>query len=166
LAEIGVLEPDSRSELLDGQIIDTPRITPLHASTVHHLGQLIGHISNHWLLIIHGEVVLDEYTQLQPDLMMVKPRSDSYCNQHPSPEDVFLLVEVADNSLDFDRIEKLPAYARAGVAEVWIVNLNEATIEVYREPNFTGYGSKNVLHAEKKATHKLSPTWNWILLNC
>src|ERR1700728_4240369 len=82
LAEIGVLEPDSRSELLDGQIIDTPRITPLHASTVHHLGQLIGHISDHWLLIIHGEVVLDEYTQLQPDLMMVKPRSDSYCNQH------------------------------------------------------------------------------------
>ena len=56
-----------------------------------------------------------------------------------------MLVEVSDTTLDYDREEKLPAYGRAGVAEVWIINLKDAVIEVYRDPHFTGYGSKTVL---------------------
>ncbi|MCX6930119.1 MAG: Uma2 family endonuclease, partial [Verrucomicrobia bacterium] len=72
-------------------------------------------------------------------------------SRYPQPDDVFLLIEVSDTTLDYDRAEKLPAYGRAGVSEVWIVNLQNATIEVYREPHFTGYGSKAVLQAGEQA---------------
>ena len=64
---------------------------------------------------------------------------------------MLLLIEVADASLDYDREDKLPAYGRAGVPEVWIVNLNELTVEIYREPNFTGYGSKTILREGDQA---------------
>jgi Uma2 family endonuclease len=79
--------------------------------------------------------------------MLLKPAADDYTSRHPRPDDVFLLIEVSDTTLDYDRTEKLPAYGRAGVAEVWIVNLNDSTIEAYREPHFTGYGSKTLLRA-------------------
>jgi Uma2 family endonuclease len=79
--------------------------------------------------------------------MLLKAAPDDYTSRHPQPDDVFLLIEVSDTTLDYDHEEKLHAYGRASVAEVWIVNLNETTIEVYREPHFTGYGSKTILRA-------------------
>jgi Uma2 family endonuclease len=151
LAEIGVLKPDARVELLEGQVIDTPHVTPLHAGTLARLAQLFGHTAEKWLLVVRSEVVLNEYSQLQPDLMMVEPRSDYYSNRHPGPEDVYLLVEVSDTSLTTDREVKLPAYGRAGIPEVWIVNLLEQTIEVYREPHFSGYATKTVLRTGETA---------------
>ena len=78
---------------------------------------------------------------------MSKRQRDDYTSRHPQPEDVFLLIEVSDTTLDYDRDEKLPAYGRAGVAEVWLVNLVDGTIEVYREPHFTGYGARMVRRA-------------------
>ena len=86
---------------------------------------------------------LDEHSEPQPDLMLLKPAADYYRKRHPLPEDVFLLVEVSDTTLELDREEKLPAYGRAGILEVWIVDLNHATIEVYREPHFTGYSQQD-----------------------
>jgi Uma2 family endonuclease len=157
LAEIGVLKPDARVELLDGQVTDAPRVTPLHAGTVARMAQFFGPTAEEWLLVIRAEVVLDEYSQLQPDLMMVEPRLDYYSKRHPGPEDVYLLVEVSDTSLTIDREEKLPAYGRAGIKEVWIVNLMEQTIEVDREPHFTGYGSKTVLRAGDIAAPEAFP---------
>jgi Uma2 family endonuclease len=84
--------------------------------------------------------------------MLLKRIPNYYSKHHPGPKDVLLLVEVADASLDYGRQEKLPAYARAGIPEVWIVNLNELTVEIYREPNFTGYTSKTILRAGDQAT--------------
>ena len=94
---------------------------------------------------------LDDHSEPQPDLVLAKPAPDSYRKRHPQPEDVFLLVEVSDSTLETDQEDKIPAYGRAGIPEVWIVNLNELTVEVYREPNFTGYGSKTVLSAGEQA---------------
>ena len=89
--------------------------------------------------------------------MLLKPAGDDYTSRHPQPDDVFLLIEVSDTTLDYDRQEKLPAYGRAGIVEVWLVNLNESTIEVYREPHFTGYGSKTILRAGDTARPKAFP---------
>lgn len=82
--------------------------------------------------------------------MLLKRAPDYYASHHPSPEDVFLLIEVSDTTLELDRNTKLPLYGRAGIAEAWLVNLVEQTIEVYGEPNFTGYGSKRILRAGEK----------------
>jgi Uma2 family endonuclease len=65
---------------------------------------------------------------------------------------VFLVIEVAEASLDYDREEKLPAYGRAGIPEAWILNLRAKTLEVYREPHFSGYGSNTTLHTGDTAS--------------
>jgi Uma2 family endonuclease len=148
MAKTGVLRPDARVELLNGEIIDTSPIGPFHGSITKFLSQFFSNAAKgRWLMAVQDPVRLDEHSEPQPDLMLLKPVPDFYRQRHPQPEDVFLLIEVSDSTLEADQTEKLPAYGRAGVAEVWIVNLNDVTIEVYREPHFTGYGSKTVLRA-------------------
>ena len=90
-------------------------------------------------------LTLDDQSEPQPDVMLLRSVPDDYANRHPRPSDVFLLVEVADTSLQLDRREKLPAYGRAGIPEVWIVNLVEGAVEVYREPHDAGYGTTSIL---------------------
>jgi len=89
--------------------------------------------------------------------MLLKPLPDDYTSRHPRAEDVLLLIEVSDTTLDYDLQEKLPAYGRAGIPEVWIVNLKNGTIEIYLEPHFTGYGSRAVLRASERAVPRTFP---------
>ncbi len=146
MAQAGVLDPDARVELLDGQIIDMSPSGPFHGGVVKRLIRLFAGLSKgRWVVAAQDPTHLDDYSEPQPDLMLLKPAADDYTGHHPGPGDTYLLIEVADSSLARDREEKLPAYGRAGIPEVWIVNLVEETIEVYREPNLTGYGSRQVL---------------------
>jgi Uma2 family endonuclease len=158
MAATGVLKPDARVELLDGKIIDMSPIGPLHGGVTNHLTDLFTSAARgRWMVAVQNPVHLDDHSEPQPDLMLLQRRPDYYASRHPRPEDVYLLVEVADTSLDFDREDKLPAYARAGIAEVWIVNLAEQTIEVYREPHLTGYGASAVLRAGDTASPAAFP---------
>ena len=153
MAEAGVLKPDVRVELLDGKIIDMPPIGPLHGGSVNRLIRLFSTLAEgRWLVSAQNPVRLHRHSEPQPDLMLLKPASDDYMSRHPRPDDVILLIEVADTSLAYDREEKLPAYGHAGVAEVWIVNLADQVIEVYREPHFAGYSKTKVLRAGEKAS--------------
>jgi Uma2 family endonuclease len=148
MGETGVLPPDARVELLDGEIIDMSPIGPFHSGVTKYLIKVFSNAAKErWVLAVADPVRLDDYSEPQPDIMLVKLNSDFYRNKHPEPSDVYLLIEVADSSLERDLLEKLPKYARAGIPEVWIINLNDETIEIYRQPNFTAYGSKAVLSA-------------------
>jgi Uma2 family endonuclease len=152
MAETGVLRPGARVELLNGEIIDMSPIGPFHGGVSKYLNQLFtAAAKGRWVTAVQDPVRLDDHSEPQPDLMLLKPLPDFYRKRHPHPEDVYLLVEVSDTTLAADRGEKLPAYGRAGIKEVWIVNLTEQTIEIYREPHFTGYGSKTVLRAGDNA---------------
>lgn len=158
MAETGVLPPDARVELLDGEIVDMMPIGSFHAGTTHRLNRLFSRFGNgRWLVSVQSPLRLNQHAEPQPDLMLLKPHTDDYTSRHPSPEDVFLLVEVADSSLAIDREQKLPAYGRAGVREVWLVNLVNRTVEVHREPHFTGYGSVTVLQAGDAAQPEAFP---------
>ena len=153
MAETGVLRPGMRVELLDGRIMDMSPIGPFQGSITKYLNQLFtGAAKGRWLVAVQDPIRLDDHSEPQPDLALLKPAGDFYRQRHPVPTDVFLLIEVADSSLENDQEHKLPAYGRAGVPEVWTVNLNELTLEVYREPNFTGYGGKAILRAGDHAT--------------
>lgn len=153
MVETGVLKPDSRVELLDGKIIDMMPIGPFHGGSVNRLIRIFSKPSaGRWLVSAQNPVRLDDYSEPQPDLMLLKPAADDYTSRHPGPEEVFLLIEVADTTLPYDRGQKLPRYGGAGIAEVWIVNLVEKTVEVYREPHFSGYGSERVLRSGDKAS--------------
>jgi Uma2 family endonuclease len=158
MGETGVLPPDARVELLDGEISDMSPIGPYHGGVTKYLNKAFSKAANErWVTVVADPVRLDDYSEPQPDIMLVKPSGDLYRKAHPQPADVFLLIEVADTSLLRDVNEKLPAYGRSGIAEVWIVNLNDETIEVYRQPHFSGYGSKAVLSAGDVAKPQAFP---------
>lgn len=152
MAETGVLRPDARVELLDGKIIDMSPIGPFHGGLVKRLSRMFNlKAKGRWIVSIQDPLRLDAHSEPEPDVMLLKPSADDYTSRHPQPDDVFLLIEVSDTTLDFDHSEKLPAYGRSGLTEVWIVNLNDSTIEVYRDPHFTGYASKTILRAGEQA---------------
>ena len=158
MAETGVLRPDAQVELLDGRILDMSPIGPFHGSVVNRLSRLFNlKASERWLVSTQAPLHLDDLSEPQPDVMLLRPEADDYASRHPGPNDVFLLIEVSDTTLDYDRSEKLPAYGRSGVREVWIVNLNEKSIELYRDPNFTGYGSQAVLRPGDAASVQAFP---------
>ncbi len=151
MAETGVLRPDARVELLAGRIIDMSPTGSTHAGTVKRFIRIFTKLARDRSAISAQDPLrLDDHSEPEPDFMLLKPSADDYIGRHPKPDEVFLLVEVADASLEYDREEKLPAYGHAGVAEVWIVNLRDPALEIYREPHFTGYGSKTVLRAGEK----------------
>jgi len=140
LAEVGVLHEDERVELLNGQIIHMMPIGPFHGGSVKWLAAFFHDPTRQrWITSVQDPLHLGELDEPQPDLMLLRPRNDFYRTAHPTPPDVFLVIEVADSTLIMDREEKLPIYARAGIPEVWIVNLPERLVEVYRQPTSGGY---------------------------
>ncbi|MBF6593682.1 MAG: Uma2 family endonuclease [Thermaceae bacterium] len=135
------LPSDKRYELLEGVIYQMPAMGPRHAATVERVAsyvraQIAGVQVREEKLIYWGKNDLP-----QPDLAVVK--SADYSRQHPQPEDICLLVEVADTTLAHDR-RKLADYAKAGVQEVWILNLEEYQIEVYLEPKGGKYRTQHL----------------------
>ena len=89
--------------------------------------------------------------------MLLYYKPTDYTERHPGPDDVLLLIEVGDNSLAYVREEKMPVYARTGIAEAWLVNLLEQTIEIYREPNSAGYGTRMILRTGGTAKPRAFP---------
>jgi Uma2 family endonuclease len=152
MAETGVLPPDARVELLDGQVLNMSPIGPSHGSAVKRLNNFFSNVSqDRWLLAVQDPIAVDDYSEPQPDLMLLKPAPDFYNKRHPGPDDVHLLIEVSDSTLAFDRVEKLPVYGRAGIREVWIINLPDQTVEIYRDPHYQGYASTEVLRPGAQA---------------
>jgi Uma2 family endonuclease len=152
MTETGVLKPDARVELLNGEIIDMSPIGPFHGGvTIYLNGIFAAACRGRWMTSVQNPLHLDDHSEPQPDLLLLTPSPDFYRKRHPQPQDVFLVIEVSDTTLVFDREEKLPAYGRAGIPEVWIVNLIDLAVEIYREPHFTGYEKKLILRAGDKA---------------
>jgi len=131
----GILHHSDRVELVDGQIIQMAAIGSRHAACVGRLTRLMLPLAEELIVWVQNPVRLDRYTELVPDVALLRPRDDFYAEAHPSPEDVLLLIEVAESTLDYDRQTKIPAYGRAGVPEVWLVNLPNRRIEVFRDPS-------------------------------
>lgn len=158
MAETGVIKPDARVELLEGEIVDMMPTGPFHGGTVKKLNRLFSSASKgRWIVAVQDPIRLGPHSEPQPDLMLLKPSPDDYTSRHPTAEDVFLLIEVADSTVQYDCNAKLPAYGRAGVPEVWLINLPEQTIEVYREPHFSGYSSVTKLRAGETARTQVFP---------
>jgi Uma2 family endonuclease len=134
LGEAGIFQPEDRVELLDGEIIIMSPIGIRHAMATSWITEcLVEQARRRYLLTPGNPVWLHEHSEPQPDMMLI-PRVRKM-ERHPRPEDVFLLVEVSDTSLAYDRGRKLTAYAQAGVREYWIVNLEDDRVEVFRQPS-------------------------------
>jgi Uma2 family endonuclease len=133
MGEAGVFSEDDRVELVEGEIVEMTPIGRRHASCVGRLTEILGQYSQ-TIIWVQNPVQLDVFTEVQPDVALLKRREDFYSRSHPTPEDILLAVEVADTSASYDREVKLPLYARSGVPEIWLVDLNTGIIEVYTRP--------------------------------
>jgi len=135
MAESGILSENDRLELIRGEMIDMSPIGRRHAGCVNRLvNLLIQLLGKQIVLAPQNPVELDETSEPQPDIALLKPRPDFYRNSHPQPEDIFLLIEVADTTIKYDREVKIPLYAEANIPEVWLIDVNQEVIEVYRNP--------------------------------
>ena len=159
MGEAGILSSDQRVELLDGIIVDMLPIGPLHSGTVGRFIQTFVELGEgRWIVNAQNPVRLSHRSEPQPDLVLLKPQRDFYTAQHPKAEDVFLLVEIADTSIRYDREEKLSFYAKGQIMEFWLVNLPERVIEVYREPSADGiYRSTSKVYPNETVGLKAFP---------
>jgi len=136
MGELGIFSEDERIELINGVIIKMSPIGSEHAATVKKLNQIFSNIlsPNEATIGIQDPVILDDGTEPQPDISILKPRDDTYAFEHPHSNDILLIVEVADTSVDDDCLIKLPKYAESSIPEVWLVNIPERKIDVYQHP--------------------------------
>src|SRR5688572_15252198 len=131
----GILDENDRVELISGEILTKMSIGPSHASTVKRLNRIFSNLAGkHCLVSVQDPIALDDFSEPEPDVSLLAPRADIYSGSHPKPADVYLIVEVADSSLRFDRERKIPLYAAAGIPEVWLVDLLEKSLTRYRKP--------------------------------
>jgi Uma2 family endonuclease len=147
MADAGILAPNDRVELIDGEIFDMVPIGSAHAGKTDRINRFFARAAADGLALVRvqGPVRLDAWNEPEPDVMLLKPRADDYQSGHPNAADVLLLIEVSETSLSHDRGAKLPLYAKFGVPEVWIVDLRGAAIEVYRQPAGDAYVLKERL---------------------
>jgi len=146
MAEAGILSEDERVELIAGEIVRMAPIGSRHAGCVKRLNRQFSLLGDRALVSVQDPIALGPSHEPEPDLAILRPREDDYTQSHPAPSDVLLLIEVADFSLDYDRTVKIPLYARAGIPEVWLVDLVQRAVEIYRQPSEGGYGDVRVLH--------------------
>ena len=146
MRETGILKEDDRVELIDGEVRLMSPIGPLHAAIVNRLTAFISrHAGDTVILSVQNPIQLHDYSEPQPDLTLLQPRDDFYAHAHPRPDDVLLVIEIADTSIEYDRDEKIPHYAEAGIAESWLIDVNNRTIEQYTQPRNGGYRNKLIV---------------------
>lgn len=140
MIEAGILQEDDRVELIDGEILEMSPIGSRHAACVNRLNALLSqHAGNAAIVSVQNPIRLGDYSEPEPDIALLKPDSNYYVNAYPTADDILLLIEVAETSLDYDREIKIPRYAEAGISEVWLLDLRNQVIFVYTHPQNNTY---------------------------
>ncbi|MBV8857627.1 MAG: Uma2 family endonuclease [Acidobacteria bacterium] len=153
IAAAGVFREDDRVELIEGEIIEMSPIGSRHAACVGRLTELLGDRARSVAMLwVQNPVQINDYSEPVPDVTLLRRRADFYAHAKPLPEDVLLLVEVSDTTVNYDRKVKLPLYARGGVPEVWVVNLSEELIEVYARPADGAYQETRLVRRGESVT--------------
>jgi Uma2 family endonuclease len=135
MAAAGVFSEDDRVELIEGEIIEMNPIGSRHAACVGRLTKLLERLAGDRAIVwVQNPVQVNAYSEPLPDVALLKPRDDFYAQANPQAADVFLIIEVADSSVEYDRDIKIPLYAEASIAEVWLINLPKEAIEIYSQP--------------------------------
>lgn len=155
MIETGIFDEDEHIELIEGELIAMAPIGPVHSSKTRKLNRLFSQAVGDLAIVdIQNPIILDDNSEPEPDLTLLRPRDDFYETANPTANDVLLLVEVADSTLSYDKQTKIPLYARHGIPEVWLINIPNNQVEIYLKPSFEGY--RQILLPEKH--EQISPT--------
>jgi len=148
MTEVGILPEESGWEVIDGFLIDKMSIGSRHAGTIKILSEMLRDlIRSEAIISVQDPIHIDDYNEPEPDIALLKRRNDFYRESHPIPQDVLLLIEVSDSTIKYDREVKKTLYAEAEIAEYWLVNLQDNTIEVYSQPKNGNYRLARILES-------------------
>jgi Uma2 family endonuclease len=155
MSDLGILDPNERTELIDGQIIImTAKGTP-HVMTLRLLANVLENALGDKSVFVSTQdpIRLDNFSEPEPDLAIVKGTILDYGKHHPVPDDIYLVIEVADSTLKQDCQVKDKLYARSNIAEYWVVDIKNRQVHIFRDPTSAGYTSQLIL----TETHSISP---------
>jgi Uma2 family endonuclease len=148
MAEVGVLAHDARVELIEGEIIDMAPIGSRHYAAVVKLHRLIDRaVLDSALLAVQSSLRLSKADQPEPDLVVLKPRSDFFSTSLPTGADCFLVIEVSDTTLPYDVKVKAPLYAKHGVPEYWVIDLAGKQLRRFAAPQGGVWSDVSVIAA-------------------
>ena len=145
MGEVGILQ-ETGIELINGEIVEMSPIGSKHARVVKLLNHFLNKLlADRCIISIQDPIIVNDHSAPEPDVAILKYKPDFYALEHPQAEDVLLLIEVADTSLEYDRSVKLPLYAQSGIPEYWLVNHEKDEIEAYWEPTGDHYKFRELL---------------------
>lgn len=148
MIESGVFDENDRVELLNGAIVEKMPKGSKHATLNDIIAtQLINLLGKKACVRNQNPIWLDEFSEPESDIVLVKPPFEKYFDAHPTPEEIYLILEISDSTLGYDRETKGAAYARAGILQYLVLNVREKTLEDYREPSADGFQSKQTYRA-------------------
>lgn len=158
MGQVGILSEDDRVELIDGEVVAMTPIGPRHNAAVNRANRAIGRaVGDQAIVQVQGSVRLDFYHEPQPDLVLLRPQDDFYVSRLPGPEDILLVVEVAESSLDYDGDVKARLYAQLGIREYWLVDLNADLITDHSEPHDGSYRTIRQRHRGETIAPRMLP---------
>ncbi|MBE9094996.1 Uma2 family endonuclease [Tychonema sp. LEGE 07203] len=161
LGKIGFFHPEERVELISGNILKMSAKGTAHTSATRRTSTLLRELlENLAAVYTQDPIALDDSSQPEPDIAVVVIDPLDYATHHPTPSEVYLIIEVADSSLAYDREIKAKIYARSGIADYWILNVNERQLHVFREPTEDGYQSEIVLGESASISPLQFPAFN------
>ncbi len=150
MGEAGIFAVGDRLELIDGEVIDMSPIGALHAAIVARLTAFLCRTVGHGVIVwCQNPIRLDDVSEPEPDIALLRPRADGYMSAHPGPGDVLVVIEVADTSLAYDLSVKVPLYALHGIPEAWVIDAATRQTRVFREPSAEGYGLESRVGPEE-----------------
>ncbi|MBP0019428.1 MAG: Uma2 family endonuclease [Cyanobacteria bacterium SBLK] len=153
MAEIGILGADERVELIAGQIIQKMPKGPAHSALCKRIEKLLEYrLSNRVLVRLQDPIQLDTYSEPEPDIAVVRPDRNFYGDRHPTPDEVYLLVEIADTTINRDLGTKADLYATAGIIEYWVFNIPLQQLHIFRDSQPNGYQSQLILRGQQSAS--------------
>jgi Uma2 family endonuclease len=149
MASACVFLPDARLELMDGEIIEMAPIGSAHAAVVNSLSALLNKLCDEGVIVsVQNPMIAGDRSVPQPDVALLKMRTDKYFKQHPVAQDVLLVIEVSDTTLRFDLEQKTLLYAKAGIIESWVVDVEGRAVHVFRDPTLNGYRSTSIARGD------------------
>ena len=147
MGQIGIFGEESRLELIEGEILEMSAPGIRHVSCVNRASALFAsRLASKAMFSVQNPVQLSNDTMPQPDIVLARPRDDFYSDRRISPADMLLVLEVSDTTLRYDRKRKMPLYAKWGVPELWIENLENDVVLVFRNPDPSGNANALTFH--------------------
>jgi Uma2 family endonuclease len=164
MSETGLLDPHERTELIAGQITLMVAKGTSHVTSLYLLvNTLRDKLGNSVLIRTQDPIQLDDLSEPEPDLAIVRGTVLDYATQHPHPSDIYLIIEVADRTLKYDCETKDKLYALAGISDYWVLDVKNRQLHIFRDPTPTGYTSHLILAEPNRAVPLAFPDCEMIL---